>query len=425
MRVRRFAAACRIGLAQLEVFFMFDEARSRVQDELQRLEIDACLVTTPANIFYTTGFFSPVVNLSFRLMGTDSALIPADPTLPSALMTSDFAAPAARAATSIEDIRTYRMWVENRDIDVIAGPSGSDARISRPPQWNPDELDETLTSMLEERGLSAATVGIDLRYVYADTLFRLQQNNPECQFVDVTGMLYGLRAIKHPYEIEMHRNAARLFEAGLQRAIDDAHQGQSAQDIKYRYQAGALETAMADPSLGEFQSAYGFISAGTGSSFGDRSGLHSGDLIKFDCGVAVGGFYSDCGRTFAFGRATAEQRRVHDALAEAHAAARELMRPGTPISSVYNAADEIMRAHGFPGYSRGHYGHSIGLDTFVEEPPFISAAEQSELQPGMLLCLETPYYSASTGSYQIEDMVLITETGHENFNTLSYELVEL
>ena len=223
----------------------------------------------------------------------------------------------------------------------------------------------------------------------------------------------------------MHRSSAALFEAGLRRAIAEAREGQSAQAIKYNYQAGALEAAMADPSLGEFQSAYGFISAGTGSSFGDRSGLHSGDLIKFDCGVAVGGFFSDCGRTFAFGRASAEQRRVHDALAGAHAAARDVMRPGTPISAVYRAADDAMQAHGFPGYSRGHYGHSIGLDTFVEEPPFISANEHSELQPGMLLCLETPYYSASTGSYQIEDMILITENGHENFNTLSYELEQL
>ena len=404
---------------------MFDDVRRRVREELERLELDACLVTTPANIFYTTGFFSPVVNLSFRLMGTDTALIPADPAQPAALMTSDFAAPAARAATSIEDIRTYRMWVENRDLDVITGPSGSEAKISRPPQWNPDEINETITSMLEERGLSAATIGIDLRYVYADTLFRLQQNNPECQFVDVTGMLYGLRAIKYPEEIALHRNAAQLFEAGLRRAIAEVKEGQSAQAIKYNYQAGALEAAMADPSLGELQSAFGFISAGTGSSFGDRSGLHPGDLIKFDCGVSVGGFYSDCGRTFAFGRPTADQRRIHDALAEAHAAAREMMRPGAPISAIYQAAEQVMQAHGFPGYSRGHYGHSIGLDTFVEEPPFISANEHSELQPGMLFCLETPYYSASTGSYQIEDMILITENGHENFNTLSYDLVEL
>ena len=134
---------------------MFDDVRRRVREELQRLEIDACLATTPANIYYTTGFFSPVVNLSFRLMGTDMAIIPADPALPPALLTSDFAAPAARAATSIEDVRTYRMWVENRDLDVITGASAAGARIARPPQWNPDELDAAVTSMLEERGLSA------------------------------------------------------------------------------------------------------------------------------------------------------------------------------------------------------------------------------------------------------------------------------
>ncbi len=407
---------------------MFDNVRRQLQDELRRQEIDACLVYTPANIYYTTGFFSPVVNLSFRLMGTDAALIPADPALPPALMTSDFAAPAAQAATSIEDIRPYRMWVENRDLDIIAGPPGRHARISRPPQWNPDELDQTLTAILQERGLSAATIGLDLRYVYADTLFRLQQNNPECRFVDITGMLYALRAIKHPQEIEMHRAAARLFEAGLRRAIADAQPGHTAQDIKYRYQAGALEAAMSgQAAAGEFQSAYGFISAGggPGSSFGGNTGLSPGDLIKFDCGVAVSGFYSDCGRTFAFGRPSAEQRRVYDALADAHAAARQLMRPGTPISEIYRAADAQMQANGFPGYSRGHYGHSIGLDTFVEEPPFISPAEHTPLRPGMLLCLETPYYSASLGSYQIEDMILITETAHQNLNTLPYELIQL
>ena len=406
---------------------MFDDTRRRVQQELQRLEIDAYLAGTPANIYYTTGFFSPVVNLSFRLMGTDAALIPADPSLPPALITSDFAAPAARAVTSIDDIRAYRMWVENRDLDVIAGPDGANARLSRPPQWNPDEIDATLTAILSDRGLSAATIGIDLRYVYADTLFRLQRSNPECRFVDATGMMYGLRAVKQPLEIEKHRQAARLFEAGLRRAIAGARPGQSARDIKYRYQAGALDAAIADPSVGELQSAFGFISAGAGagSSFGGRAGLSPGDLIKFDCGVAVDGFYSDCGRTFAFGRASAEQRRVHDALAEAHAAARQLMRPGTTISEIYRAADAVMQSRGFPGYSRGHYGHSIGLDTFVEEPPFISATEHSPLQPGMLLCLETPYYSAALGSYQIEDMLLITETGAENFNTLPYELVEL
>ncbi len=406
---------------------MFDDVRRRLQERLLANNIDAYLAYTPSNIYYTTGFVSPVVNLSWRLMGTDMALIPADPTLSPVLITSDFVQIPARAATGFDDIRTYRMWVENRDVHVISGPSRTEAQLSRPAQWDKAEINHLLREALGERGLSSATIGTDLQYVYHDSLDWLQRINPECRFVDMTSDLYQMRAIKYPQEIALHRNAARLFEAGIHRAVTEAREGQSARDIHYRYQAGALDAAMADASLGEFQGAFGFTSAGTGAraSFGSTSGLAGGDLIKFDCGVNVGGYYSDCGRTFVYGKASDEQRRVHQALESAHAVVRDMMRPGVVIADIFGAAATEMASQGFPNYSRGHFGHSIGLDTFVEEPPFISANEQGRLEPGMVLCIEAPYYSASLGSYQIEDMVLITEDGCEFFNTLPYGLVEL
>ena len=116
---------------------------------------------------------------------------------------------------------------------------------------------------------------------------------------------------------------------------------------------------------------------------------------------------------------------MHRALQSAHARARELMRPGVKLSEIYRVATEEVRSHGFPNYSRGHFGHSIGLDSFVEEPPFISANEETQLQPGMVLCLETPYYAESLGSFQLEDMILITQDGCEVFNKSGYDLVEV
>ena len=107
---------------------MFEDVRSRVREQLQARKVDAYLAYTPSNLFYTTGFLSPVVALSWRLMGTDMALIPADSASPPALITSDFVEAPARAATTIQDIRTYRMWVENRDIDVISG-AASEANL--------------------------------------------------------------------------------------------------------------------------------------------------------------------------------------------------------------------------------------------------------------------------------------------------------
>ena len=404
---------------------MFDDVRNRLREQLQGRNIDAYLAYTPSNLFYTTGFLSPVVALSWRLMGTDLALIPADPASPPALITSDFVETPARAATTIEDIRTYRMWVENRDIDVLTGPTG--AQLSRPPQWDQAEIHGALREILGERKLDHATIGTDLRYIQNETLTWLKETNPGCEFVDVTDVLYQLRAIKQPREIDLLRRAAQLYEAGQNRAIADVREGQTALEVKYRYMEGALQAAQDGPPLGDFQGAFGFISAGAGAkmSFGGTSGLSSGDLIKFDCGVTLGGYYSDCGRTFSFGKPTDTQRKMYQALQSAHARARELMRPGVKLSEIFRVATEEVRSHGFPNYSRGHFGHSIGLDSFVEEPPFISANEETQLLPGMVMCLETPYYAESLGSFQVEDMILITPDGCEIFNTSGYDLVEV
>mgnify|MGYP000011677165 FL=1 len=405
---------------------MSDKVRRRLMQELQKHNIDAYLAYTPSNLFYTTGFLSPVVALSWRLMGTDLCLIPADPTLSPALITSDFVETPARASTDIEDIRTYKMWVENRDVDILSN-SITSANLSRPPQWDQAEIHTALRDILGERNLDHATIGTDLRYVQHQTIELLKETNPQCKFVDVTDVLYQLRAIKQPHEIETLRKAARLYEAGQNQAIANVHEGQTALDIKYNYMDGALQAAKADPSLGDFQGAFGFISAGSGArlSFGGTSGLSSGDLIKFDCGVTLDGYYSDCGRTFSFGKPTDIQKKMHYALQSAHSRARELMRPGVQLSEIFRVATEEIRSHGFPNYSRGHYGHSIGLDSFVEEPPFISADEESILQPGMVMCLETPYYADSVGSFQIEDMILITSEGCEVFNSYGYDLFEV
>ena len=148
---------------------MSDKVRRKLMQELQKYNIDAYLAYTPSNLFYTTGFLSPVVALSWRLMGTDLCLIPADPTLSPALITSDFVETPARASTDIEDIRTYKMWVENRDVDILSNSTTS-ANLSRPPQWDQAEIHTALRNILGERNLDHATIGTDLRDVQHQTI---------------------------------------------------------------------------------------------------------------------------------------------------------------------------------------------------------------------------------------------------------------
>ena len=158
------------------------------------------------------------------------------------------------------------------------------------------------------------------------------------------------------------------------------------------------------------------------SQAGAPAGLRAGDLVKFDCGTTVGGYRSDGGRTFAYRHASDAARRLHATLEEAHAAARERVRPGEPVAAVFAAAQEVVRRGGYPGYSRGHVGHSVGIDTFHEEPPYVSAEETGVLEPGMVLAVETPFYGHDIGAIMIEDLLHVTDEGHEVLHTLPHEL---
>ncbi len=83
----------------------------------------------------------------------------------------------------------------------------------------------------------------------------------------------------------------------------------------------------------------------------------------------------------------------------------------------------IQRA--FPGYQRGHFGHSVGASVGSEEWPFISAGSDIVIEPGMVLAFETPFYGNGVGALMIEDQMLVTETGVEVMNTLPRALVRI
>jgi Xaa-Pro dipeptidase len=151
--------------------------------------------------------------------------------------------------------------------------------------------------------------------------------------------------------------------------------------------------------------------------------LAPGCTVKFDAQVRVSHYFSDVGRTFVVGAPLPEQRRIYEGLMEAHERARERLRPGVRVCDVFQAAMEPLRKRGFRRYSRGHFGHSIGLDPKCEEPPFVSAVETRPLEPGMVLSIETPFYCRGLASIQLEDVCLITAEGHEALTRLPRELV--
>jgi len=210
-------------------------------------------------------------------------------------------------------------------------------------------------------------------------------------------------------------HAAKHLNAGL-----------SAADVRLLFQTGVVEAAAADTRFAGYTDNWVLPSVGgkTSASYGDRgSGLQPGDLVKFDCGTTVDGYRCDGGRTFSFQRVDPVADRLYGVLAEAQQIARKMIRPGTVIGDIYRAAMAHVHANGYPGYNRGHIGHSVGIDTFHEEPPYITPDCATVLEPGMVFAVELPTYTPDVGAIMIEDMLVVTDDGARQLHSLTHDLV--
>jgi Xaa-Pro aminopeptidase len=115
----------------------------------------------------------------------------------------------------------------------------------------------------------------------------------------------------------------------------------------------------------------------------------------------------------------AKHHEVWATIVKAQEAMLSAMCPGVRASYVFASGNRVLAAMGF-GRPSQYCGHGIGVD--VVEPPFLSAAGDHLLQPGMVLALE-PWISEAQGLgiFGLGEMVTITEDGYDLLSALPRE----
>lgn len=394
-----------------------------IRARLRERGLDGYVAFTPSNLFYTTGFRSYFVSEWWRLHGTVLAFIPTDEALPVTLMLGDFEEKTARASAPGVELITYRLWVDLSTASEMAHPAAPTDQ--RPEQWDAAELDRRAFEALDALGMTRGRIGTDLPHMTLDTWQRLQRVAPEVEWEDFTEDVYEVRLIKQEWEVERLRTAVELSERGMVGAMQLAREGMTASHIRSAYQIAVATAALEEARFAGYTDNWvlptvgGITSAGYGSTNG---GLRAGDLVKFDCGTTVSGYRSDGGRTFAFGQPSAEAQRLHDVLAEAQERARNALVPGARLGDSFLAAMDFVHQNGYPTFNRGHVGHSIGIDSFHEEPPFIGPECDVIVREGMVFAVEVPTYTPDIGAIMIEDLVVVRAHGAELLHQLPHEL---
>lgn len=389
--------------------------------------LDALVVAAPEAFRYVTGT-KPGVPALFRRAGAALALLPADPSLSIVAIVTDFAAPGVRSA--IADTRIHPSWVETAHLPAAASEPLTLAAISpdtdtrnRPATFDPTAAYRHLGEALSERGLRHGRIGLDLTFWPAADLAHLKRVLGDLALEDGSSILEALSAVKTAHQRAALDEAGLLAEAGVIAALKTIGEGTTRDDLAAAWQDGVTAAALQRGTKG-LEGRWEYIAFGK-DPWRPSGGLKRGDIVKFDVGTVVDGHSSDSARTFVFGPPSDLQQRVHDALRKGFDAGLAALTPGAPLSKVHAAATAAVRDAGLPWYSRGHFGHGVGVGVFGEIPPFIAADSPAIAEPGMVLAFETPLYVDGLGGFIIEDQVTITDTGATLLWSLSHDLVQL
>ncbi len=285
------------------------------------------------------------------------------------------------------------------------------------------EEDDSPWRLLADRIGTAGRMAVDERMALA--MYRsLRAEIDDARLADAGPMIHALRSRKSPAEIalmghakaitiEVHRRAHGQLRAGQRasevvRFIDDQHRALGGSGNSFCIVSFGADTSL--PHGGE----------------GDRSLAH-GDVVLIDTGTRIDGYSSDITRTYVFGEATPDMRRVWEAEKRAQAAAFEAARPGVPCEAVDAAARRSLETDGFgPGYSLPglphRTGHGIGLD--IHEGPYLVKGDATPPATGMCFSNEPMIVVPGRFGVRLEDHFHMTAAGPEWFTRPQHSLDE-
>ena len=344
----------------------------RLRGELDRA-VGTHLVTSPPNVRYLSGFESSNAAL---LVGRDAAR----------LVTDGRYIEAARGLQDVEVVQSSRdlsTFLGGRLHELADGPVGFEAAHVTYAGW---------------QALSAS----------------------EVELVPTTGLVEALRAVKDPGELEAIRAAAAVANAVYERLAEEGGVVGLTEAQLARRLAVLLDDAGADGLAFPTIAASGPNAALPHHDPGDRR-IEARETLIVDLGAALGGYVSDCTRTFATGDLPDDLARAYVACREAQAEALAAVRPGASAREVDGIARRRLEAE---GYETLHgLGHGLGIE--VHEAPRLADTSDATLEAGNVVTVEPGVYLAGRGGIRIEDLVIVADEGPEVLTTFTKELVTL
>lgn len=250
-----------------------------------------------------------------------------------------------------------------------------------------------------------------------DLARQLKEKYPSLEICNGAPMVYHLRTIKTPEEIEIMRRAGDVTIRALQQMMRTAKPG----EYEYQWQADYEHFVARSGMRNAFTTIAASGRNATMLHYHDNNCIvHPGDLLLLDLGAECQYYSSDVTRTIPVsGKFSPRQKELFTIVREAMEVSKDKMRPGVPTREAQQAvldfykkalrtAKLITEDSQIGKYYYHGVSHSLGLDT--HDP-----SDRSVYEPGMVITNEPGLYVAEEGiGIRLENDILVTEGAPED-----------
>jgi Xaa-Pro aminopeptidase len=233
------------------------------------------------------------------------------------------------------------------------------------------------------------------------------------------GLVEALRAVKDDGELDAIRAGAKATNEALERFAEERFTGRKEREMAWRLEQLFHEQGAKGPAF-EIIVASGPNSALPHHRAGDRV-IGKGETIVVDAAAAVDGYSCDCTRTFATGELPERLEEIYAVTHRAQQAGLDAVRPGTTGVDADGAARTIIDGAGFGDWFGHGLGHGLGIE--VHEAPRLSQTSDDTLAAGNVVTVEPGIYLPDEGGVRIEDLVVVTDDGPEILTSFTKDLV--
>lgn len=375
----------------------------RVQQSIAAMQADACIITSPVNQYWLSGFVF------------DGYLL---------------------------------LYPEGEALLFIRRPAGiTDGRaisIRKP---------EQIPSLLCEAGYALPRrLLLEADQLTFNSATRLQAAMEMPETLNISGELRRLRSVKSDWELnqiresaQLHRQVYELIPSLYRRGMSDLElQIEIEREMRLHGSVGIFRSfgenmdifmgSMLAGDNAQAASPFDYALGGGGISpllplGANGTKLLPGMTLMVDMAGNYRPWMDDMSRTFAIGE-------VPDLAFEAHQLSIDIIRTleqtakaGTPCADLYLLAEEMVREKGMQSYFMGttqqakFIGHGVGLE--INEPPVLTSRSKEILLTGMAIAVEPKFVLPGIGPVGIENTYIIHENRMENITLCEEEIIVL